>query len=104
MTRFDDGGRFGATPEVVPASTVADRDEQLNAEFRPLTCSECGTEVRVRKRSPQQTSVQWQSDAAARCPYLARQKPTAPRIAECSALSETIRAAVRAGLIPSGAQ
>ena len=104
MTRLDGSGRLATDPVAVPASTVADRDEQLNAEFRPLTCSECGTEVRVRKRSPQQTSVQWQSDAAARCPYLARQKPSASRIAECSALSRTIRAAVAAGLIPSGTQ
>jgi len=103
MTRYDGSGRLATDPVAVPATTVADRDEQLNAEFRPLTCQECGTEVRVRKRSPQQTSVQWQSDAA-RCPYLARQRPSAPRIAECSALSKTIRAAVEAGLIPSGTQ
>jgi hypothetical protein len=88
----------------VPASTQADRDEQLNAEFRPVTCQECATVVRVRKRSPQQTSVQWQDDATTRCPYLARQTPSGARIAECSALSGTIRAAVQAGLIPSGTQ
>jgi hypothetical protein len=87
-----------------PDSTAADRDEQLNAEFRPLTCRECATTVRVRKRSPHQTSVQWQSDTATHCPYLAKQKPSAPLMEGCPALSETIRAAVEAGLIPTGTQ
>ena len=88
----------------VPASTRADQDEQLNADFRPLTCQECGTEVRVRKRNPQQTSVQWQYDSATYCPYLVRKTPTAPLLEGCPALSRTIRAAVVAGLIPSGPQ
>jgi hypothetical protein len=83
-------------------STRADRDEQLNAEFRPLTCRQCGTEVRVRKRSAHQTSVQWQGDATTRCPYLVRTEPTAPPAEGCPALSGTIRAAVQAGLIPVG--
>jgi hypothetical protein len=97
---------LGLGPDLEPVlgltSTEADRDAQLNAEFRPLTCQECGTVVRVRKRSPDQTSVQWQSDATATCPYLVRPTPTAPLIAQCPALAATIRAAVRAGLIPSG--
>jgi len=88
----------------IPASTWADREEQLNAEFRPLTCQQCGTEVRVRKRSAHQTSVQWQSEATARCPYLARQSPTAAPVEGCPALGGTIQAAVQAGLIPSGTQ
>jgi hypothetical protein len=85
-------------------STWADRDEQLNAEFTPLTCQECGTQVRVRKRSPQQTSVQWVSEASTGCPYLARPTPSAPLVEGCPALIDTIRAAVRAGLIPTGQQ
>ena len=84
------------------STTAADRDEQLNAGFRALTCRECGTEVRVRKRSVQQTSVQWQRDATRRCPYLTRPTPTAPPVESCPVLSGTIRAAVQAGLIPFG--
>ena len=94
MTEFDVDQRS--------ASTQADRDEQLNAEFRPLTCRQCGTEVRVRKRSAQQTSVQWQGDATAACPYLVRTTPAAPPVEGCPELSGTIRAAVHAGLIPFG--
>jgi hypothetical protein len=85
-------------------STRADRDEQLNAGFRPLTCRQCGTEVRVRKRSPDQTSVQWRSDSAAHCPHLLRRGPSAPPVEGCPELAGTIRAAVQAGLIPSGPQ
>jgi hypothetical protein len=85
-------------------STQADRDEQLKAGFRPLTCQACGTEVLVRKQSPEQTSVQWRSDAATCCPYLARQTPAAPPMPGCPALTGTIRAAALAGLIPSGTQ
>jgi hypothetical protein len=85
-------------------STQADRDEQLDAGFRPLTCHECGTEVLVRKRSPEQTSVQWRSDAATCCPHLAGQTPGAAPLPGCPALTGTIRAAVLAGLIPSGTQ
>ena len=82
-------------------STQADRDEQLNAGFRPLTCRQCGTEVRVRKRSAYQTSVQWQTDATARCSQLSRSTPAAAPVESCPALGGTIRAAVQAGLIPS---
>ena len=81
-------------------STAADREEQLNAEFRPLACARCGTEVRVRKRSVQQTSVQWQDST--RCPYLARATPTARPVESCPELSGSIRAAVTAGVIPIG--
>ena len=88
--------------ELVAPSTRADRDEQLNAEFRALTCRQCGTEVRVRKRSIQQTSVQWQCDATARCPYLSRSSPAAAPAEGCPELGRTILDAVRTGLIPSG--
>jgi hypothetical protein len=89
--------------ESIPDSTRADRDEQLSARFQPLTCRRCGTEVRVRKSSPQQTSVQWQGEGTRRCPFLARPSPSDPPAERCPELSETIRAAVAAGLIPTGA-
>ena len=90
--------------ELVAPSTRADRDEQLNAEFRPLTCRECGTEVRVRKRSRRQTSVQWPEESAVHCPRLARPVPNARLVEGCPALGESIRAAVEAGWIPAGSQ
>ncbi len=73
----------GAAPEGVPASTRADMDEQLSGDFEPLTCRQCDTVVLVRKRSPQQTSVQWQSEAMYRCPFLARASPNAPPVEGC---------------------
>ena len=94
------GSASGPAPG--PASTLADRDEQLNAEFRALTCQLCGSQVRVRKRSRDQTSVQWASDPAVRCPHLMRRHPTAAPVEGCPVLAATIRAAVQTGVIPSG--
>lgn len=34
----------------------------------PVRCSRCAAEVLVRKSSWQQTSIQWNAQAAARCP------------------------------------
>jgi hypothetical protein len=105
------------------------RDEQLGGGFQPVDCAECGTTVLVRKTSPAQTSVQWQSDPSTACPYLSRSDAMLPAVvgnaggtgdlsgrgteAEpgrraavgihpgCPALAKTIRAAVDRGLIPS---
>lgn len=80
-------------------STGTDRDEQLHAGFQPLRCTGCATEVRVRKRSADQTSVQWHTDAAAGCPDLARRTRDGSPAAQCPVLRATIRDAFAAGLI-----
>lgn len=80
-----------------------DREEQLHEGFVPVSCAECGTTVKVRKSSPSQTSVQW-LDTGEVCPHLtsARRGRPGALVERCPALSETIRAAVAAGIVPPG--
>jgi hypothetical protein len=68
----------------------------------PVACRNCGARVLARKSSWNQTSVQWNADAAARCAERRdAQKISAPGgrgvFLVCSALSESIVDAVRHG-------
>jgi hypothetical protein len=67
-----------------------------------VACRTCGAKVLARKSSWCQTSVQWNADAAARCPERAdAQQMSAPGsrgvFLACSALSRSILDAVRHG-------
>ncbi|HEX2214874.1 MAG TPA: ferredoxin [Mycobacterium sp.] len=73
-----------------------------DAPMVPVACRACGAEVLARKSSWEQTSVQWNADAMARCPQrrnaaslAAPDRPTL--FLSCSELSESIHAAVAAG-------
>ncbi len=67
----------------------------------PVACRTCGAQVLARKGSWNQTSVQWGADATARC----AERREADRLAGgdaglflvCSALRDSIQAAVAAG-------
>jgi hypothetical protein len=68
----------------------------------PVACRNCGARVLARKSSWNQTSVQWNADATARCAERRdAQKISAPGgrgvFLMCSALSESIVDAVRHG-------
>ncbi|MEB4211531.1 ferredoxin [Mycobacterium sp. 94-17] len=68
----------------------------------PVTCRDCGARVLVRKSSWNQTSVQWNADATARCAERAdAQKIVTPGdrgvFLVCSALTASILDAVRHG-------
>jgi hypothetical protein len=68
----------------------------------PVACRNCGARVLARKSSWNQTSVQWNADATARCAERAdAQQIWAPGsggvFLACSALSESILDAVRHG-------
>jgi hypothetical protein len=68
----------------------------------PVVCRNCGARVLARKSSWNQTSVQWNADATARCAERAQaQKVSVPGsrgvFLACSALSESILDAVRHG-------
>jgi hypothetical protein len=70
--------------------------------MKPVTCRICGAQVVARKSSWNQTSVQWNADATVRCAERAEaQKISVPGsrgvFLACSALSESIRDAVRHG-------
>jgi hypothetical protein len=74
------------------AETLTERQEYLSGGFTELSCARCDAVVRVRKSSPQQTSVQWTTDATRRCP--ARLNALVPT---CLDLRASIDDAVRAG-------
>ncbi|HWY01587.1 MAG TPA: ferredoxin [Mycobacterium sp.] len=68
----------------------------------PVACRNCGARVLARKSSWNQTSVQWNADATARCAERAEaQKISVPGgrgvFLACSALRESILDAVRHG-------
>jgi hypothetical protein len=68
----------------------------------PVACRNCGARVLARKSSWNQTSVQWNADATARCSERAEAQQIAPPgsrgvFLACSALSESILDAVRHG-------
>src|ERR1700740_1807330 len=68
----------------------------------PVACRNCGARVLARKSSWNQTSVQWNADATARCAERREtQQISAPGsrgvFLACSALSESILDAVRHG-------
>ena len=68
----------------------------------PVACRKCGARVLARKSSWNQTSVQWNADATARCAERAEaQQISVPGsrgvFLACSALSESILGAVRHG-------
>jgi hypothetical protein len=85
--------------------TVRSDNRLADAPMVPVTCRTCGANVLARKGSWQQTSVQWDAAALARCP----QRRDAQQLSEhggrgvfvsCSELRESIREAVRDGVLP----
>ncbi|MBV8785846.1 MAG: ferredoxin [Mycobacterium sp.] len=81
----------------------AGRDNRLDEmPMSPVTCRNCGARVLARKSTWNQTSVQWNADASARCAERAEaQKMSAHAdrgvFLACAALGESITDAVRCG-------
>jgi hypothetical protein len=85
--------------------TVRPDNRLADAPMVPVTCRRCGAEVLARKSSWQQTSVQWDAAAMARCP----QRRDADLLSadggrsvflSCSELRESILQAARDGVLP----
>ena len=73
---------------------LTERQEFLEGGLTELVCERCAAVVRVRKSSPQQTSVQWSTAAVRQCAIdLGALVPT------CPGLRASIDRAVRAGLL-----
>jgi len=87
--------------------TLAARTDNRLADV-PMTsvvCRNCGARVLARKSSWNQTSVQWNAEATARCAERAEaQAMSAPGgrgvFLLCAALGESIAVAVRCGDLP----
>jgi len=76
-----------------------------DAPMVPVACRRCGAGVQVRKSSWNQTSVQWNGDASARCLERRDADNLAAHSARglflaCSALRDSIVDAVRHGDLP----
>jgi hypothetical protein len=83
-------------------SPVRDDNRLDEMPMMPVACRSCGAQVLARKSSWNQTSVQWNADATARCAERAEaQEISAPGsrgvFLVCSALSGSILDAVRHG-------
>jgi hypothetical protein len=80
--------------------TAADRRAYLEGGLENLACDDCGVQVRVKKISPQHTSVQWSTLAVRGCPEFAARtadgRPTA-LVATCAKLHDSIERAAREG-------
>jgi hypothetical protein len=82
--------------------TVRADNRLVDAPMVPVACRVCGAEVLARKSSWEQTSVQWNADAMARCPQRRNAESlTAPGrptlFLSCSELTESIHDAVAGG-------
>ena len=81
--------------------TVRDDNRLADQPLRPVSCSECGAVVRVRKSSWEQTSVQWTDDAMRTCSQRRNAgRSQGPVFLVCSGLRESIEDAVRRGGLP----
>ncbi|OBF13659.1 hypothetical protein A5727_16460 [Mycobacterium sp. ACS4331] len=78
--------------------TVRPDNRLADTPMRPVECGTCGARVLVRKSSWEQTSVQWNADAVARC---ARSNGAAAQeLTLCPQLRSAIETAVLQGTLP----
>jgi hypothetical protein len=86
--------------------TLADQRLYLEDGLRQLACHGCGALVRVKKTSPQHTSIQWSTQAVRECAEFATRVAlgeTTALVDGCSTLRETIERAVREGRLEAKA-
>ena len=83
-----------------PPEMLADQRLYLEDGLRQLACRGCGALVRVKKTSPQHTSIQWSTQAVRECAEFATRVAlgeTTALVDGCTTLRETIERAVREG-------
>jgi hypothetical protein len=83
-------------------SSVREDNRLDDMPMMPVACRNCGARVLARKSSWNQTSVQWNADATARCAERAEAQKMSAHASggvflACSALAESIVEAVRHG-------
>ena len=76
-------------------------DRLVDSPPVPVCCTHCSAKVLVRKSSWQQTSIQWDTEAMARCLERRDWEAATPRLfLVCSKLHDSIDTAARNGAIP----
>ena len=86
--------------------TLADQRLHLEGGLRELACEGCGALVRVRKSSPEHTSIQWTTRAVRQCAEFAARVAlgeTTALVDGCSTLRATIERAAREGRLEARA-
>ena len=86
--------------------TIEDQRLYTSARLVEVACLDCLARVGVKKNSEHHTSVQWDGEATAHCPDLARRTRADGRSVHpaCPRLVASIEAAAREGRIPIGAE
>ena len=83
--------------------TLADQRLYLDGRLVEVACQECAARVRVKKNSEHHTSIQWTTEAVARCAEFARSGAGGRVVHEsCPRLKESIEAAVKTGRLVMG--
>jgi hypothetical protein len=90
---------------MAPESSVRGDNRLDETPMMPVACRNCGARVLARKSTWNQTSVQWNADATARCTERAEAQKISAHAGRgvflvCSALAESIIDAVRHGNLP----
>ena len=86
--------------------TLADRRLYLEDGLRELSCAGCRALVRVKKSSPQHTSIQWTTRAVRQCAEFSARVAlgeTTALVDGCSTLRATIERAAREGRLEAHA-
>jgi len=91
----------------VPTDPATLEEQRLYTTERlvEVRCLDCLAQVKVKKNSEHQTSIQWSAEAVAACPELCRRSPTGSRdgLRGCPRMMASIDAAVRDGDLSVGA-
>ena len=96
---------FASDPEraaAVREATRRDRERYLSSGLVSIDCRFCHVAVQVKKLGPAHTSVQWNSEATARCAHFSEIRAAGgdpARERACPRLADSIRHAVAEGCL-----
>lgn len=96
---------FASDPEraaAVHAATEQDRNRYLTSGLTPVDCRFCHATVAVKKRSPESTAVQWDSESSQRCAHFAQVRAlegNSYRARSCPRITESIKHAIAEGCL-----
>jgi hypothetical protein len=102
---FSGAPDFASDPDraaAVREASLRDRERYLTSGLVSVDCRFCHVAVRVKKLGPGHTSVQWSTEAAARCAYFAEIRQSggeSARVRSCPKLADSIKHAVAEGCL-----
>jgi hypothetical protein len=96
---------FASDPDraaAVREASLRDRERYLTSGLVSVDCRFCHVAVQVKKLGPGHTSVQWSTEATARCAYFAEIRQSggdSARVRSCPKLADSIKHAVAEGCL-----